>query len=304
MVAPIPVVESASNAEVSPVDSAAVIISKPEDEIKPTPKIIRPSRPVDSTEKLARTLFFGNLTVKIAKDRKIQRSLRALIEAVVPVESMRFRSLVEAKPTGGKRIAFITGQLNAKVETCNAYVVLKDVAFAKTVISTLNGVIFEGYRLRVDHARVPASSDGPAIDKGKTKENLKANSSQSSKDEEKLPTKKSIFLGNLPLSVSDEVIWEAFEGCGKIQYVRIIRDRISGLGKGFGYVCFAERSSVELAIQLNGSDISGRPVRISKCAKPGYQQAKKAFIQKKEKLIEKKQQLSNKNGSRVSNKMR
>ena len=52
-------------------------------------------------------------------------------------------------------------------------------------------------------------------------------------------TKRSVFLGNLPFDVGDDVVREHFEQCGTVDNVRIIRDAKTGLGKGFGYLLFA-----------------------------------------------------------------
>lgn len=36
----------------------------------------------------------------------------------------------------------------------------------------------------------------------------------------------------------DDDLWSAFEDCGAIESVRVIRDQKTGIGKGFGYVNF------------------------------------------------------------------
>ncbi|KAJ1332115.1 hypothetical protein BSLG_008934 [Batrachochytrium salamandrivorans] len=75
--------------------------------------------------------------------------------------------------------------------------------------------------------------------------------------------KKSIFVGNLAFDISEEALWEFFSDCGDIANVRVIRDRATNVGKGFGYVQFAERSSVSLALKLQDTDLNGRKVRIT-----------------------------------------
>ncbi len=47
----------------------------------------------------------------------------------------------------------------------------------------------------------------------------------------------------------------------------MIRDRDTGLGKGFGYVNFLDKASVELALKKDGDDFNNRPLRISRCVK-------------------------------------
>jgi nucleolar protein 12 len=45
-------------------------------------------------------------------------------------------------------------------------------------------------------------------------------------------------VGNLPFDVQDEAIYMHFARCGKIEFIRIVRDKKTNIGKGFGYVQF------------------------------------------------------------------
>lgn len=47
--------------------------------------------------------------------------------------------------------------------------------------------------------------------------------------------------------------------------MRIVRDTATGIGKGFGYVNFASEDSVEIALTLNGSELDGRKIRVTRC---------------------------------------
>ena len=49
---------------------------------------------------------------------------------------------------------------------------------------------------------------------------------------------KAIFVGNLPFDAEDEGLFLHFQECGSIRDIRIVRDRVTGLGMGFGYVNF------------------------------------------------------------------
>jgi RNA recognition motif-containing protein len=95
-----------------------------------------------------------------------------------------------------------------------------------------------------------------------------------------------VFIGNLPLSISEETIWEFFGSCGQVINVRIVRDKTTNLGKGFGYVTFADKSTIELALQLAGTDCGGRPIRINKCTKEGFHKETQLFKEKKKQMIE------------------
>ena len=56
-----------------------------------------------------------------------------------------------------------------------------------------------------------------------------------------------------------------FAKCGPINDVRIVRDSKTGIGKGFGYVNFAQEKSVKMALDImSGTTLDGRKLRISK----------------------------------------
>ncbi|XP_005993404.1 RNA-binding protein 34 isoform X3 [Latimeria chalumnae] len=79
--------------------------------------------------------------------------------------------------------------------------------------------------------------------------------------------KRSIFVGNLSYETEEEMLREHFSQCGKIVAVRIVRDRETGLGKGFGYVLFENKDAVYLALKLNHSDLNGRSLRVKQSMK-------------------------------------
>jgi len=68
---------------------------------------------------------------------------------------------------------------------------------------------------------------------------------------------KSLYVGNMPYSATENDIRELFEPFGPIADVRIIGD------KGFGFVEIPEEN-VEAAIEANnGKDLSGRPLTVN-----------------------------------------
>jgi nucleolar protein 12 len=79
--------------------------------------------------------------------------------------------------------------------------------------------------------------------------------------------KRTLFLGGLPFDVSDEDVYKHFLTCGSIEYVRIIRDNKTGIGKGFGYVCFKTEDTIALAMKLDGSILNERKIRVTRCVK-------------------------------------
>ncbi len=45
-----------------------------------------------------------------------------------------------------------------------------------------------------------------------------------------------LFIGNLPHQVSDTELQGLFAEFGTVQSIEVMRDRVSGRGKGFGFV--------------------------------------------------------------------
>ena len=79
--------------------------------------------------------------------------------------------------------------------------------------------------------------------------------------------KRSLFLGALPFDLADEDVYAHFASCGPIEYVRIIRDNKTGIGKGFGYVQFKTSDTVALGLKLDGSVLNERKIRVSRCVR-------------------------------------
>jgi nucleolar protein 12 len=50
--------------------------------------------------------------------------------------------------------------------------------------------------------------------------------------------KRCVFVGSLAFDVQDETVYQHFATCGEIEFVRIVRDKKTNIGKGFGYVQF------------------------------------------------------------------
>ncbi|MGD1997959.1 MAG: RNA-binding protein [Candidatus Dependentiae bacterium] len=77
-----------------------------------------------------------------------------------------------------------------------------------------------------------------------------------------------VYVGNLPYNATDEELKSFFGACGEIVDAIIIKDRDTGLSKGFGFVGFASPEGSEAALGMNGQEMSGRSLRISKANEP------------------------------------
>jgi len=74
---------------------------------------------------------------------------------------------------------------------------------------------------------------------------------------------KSIYVGNLPFSASDEEIREIFSTYGEVQSVKLISDRDTGRFRGFGFVEMNDAEAQKAIEGLNGKDMGGRNLRVN-----------------------------------------
>jgi len=80
-----------------------------------------------------------------------------------------------------------------------------------------------------------------------------------------------IYVGNLPFSVTEEQLREAFAAYGPVDRVSLITDRETGRSRGFGFVEMSDDAAAQRAIEaLNGSQMGGRALTVNEArGKPG-----------------------------------
>ena len=75
---------------------------------------------------------------------------------------------------------------------------------------------------------------------------------------------KRIYIGNLSFNTTEDKLTEVFSAFGEVLSASIIKDKNTGLSKGFGFIEMPEDDGAFKAIkELNGKDLDGRKVRIS-----------------------------------------
>ena len=186
-------------------------------------------------ERDGRTVFIGNLPVEYTN-----RQLTRLCSEFGIVSTVRFRSVAVLHPEKSKKIAVFKKEFSSEHPVKNAYVVFCEQEGAEKALALHNRVI-DGRHVKVD---------------------LSSNKGHD--------YKASVFVGNLPRKTEDESVRSFFESsCGAVDSVRLIRDG-SGVGKGFGYVKFADTASVVLALKCHKTEFQGRQIRVFKAKKnPG-----------------------------------
>jgi RNA recognition motif-containing protein len=180
-----------------------------------------------------RTLFVGNVSLETT-----QKDLKRHFKTFGAVEKVRFRSIATQQDTKQpERAKIITGKFGAQKDNKNAYVV-----FAKREDSVkalaLNQQEFLGKHLRVD-----SLVKSPDAKKNAPKDDFDT----------------TVFVGNLPYVVSEEDVRATFAKYGGILNVRLVRDPKTYLGKGIGYVQFADakimKEVIEATIKFKGRDL-------------------------------------------------
>lgn len=82
--------------------------------------------------------------------------------------------------------------------------------------------------------------------------------------EEKMDAdQRSIYVGNVDYSATAQELEAHFHGCGSINRVTILCDKFSGHPKGFAYVEFGDKDSVQTAQALDDSLFKGRQIKVS-----------------------------------------
>ena len=75
---------------------------------------------------------------------------------------------------------------------------------------------------------------------------------------------KKLYVGNLPYSVDDNKLQQAFSAFGQVDSARVVTDRETGRSKGFGFVEFSTDNEAATAIEkMNGTDLDGRNINVS-----------------------------------------
>ena len=74
---------------------------------------------------------------------------------------------------------------------------------------------------------------------------------------------RSIYVGNVDYSATAQELEAHFHGCGSINRVTILCDKFSGHPKGFAYVEFGDKDSVQTAQALDDSLFKGRQIKVT-----------------------------------------
>lgn len=86
-----------------------------------------------------------------------------------------------------------------------------------------------------------------------------------------------LFVGGLPYSATDEELQAHFASAGSVVSAKVITDRYSGQGKGFGFVEMSTPEEAQKAItELNNSTLGGRTIIVNE-ARPQERRDDRSF---------------------------
>ncbi|XP_053574555.1 embryonic polyadenylate-binding protein 2 [Bombina bombina] len=81
-------------------------------------------------------------------------------------------------------------------------------------------------------------------------------------EEKKEADRRSVYVGNVDYGGTAQDLESHFSGCGSINRITILCDKFSGHPKGYAYIEFAERNSVEAAIAMDETVFRGRIIKV------------------------------------------
>ena len=78
---------------------------------------------------------------------------------------------------------------------------------------------------------------------------------------------KSIYVGNIPFSATENDVRDLFGAYGNVSSVKLIQDHETGRFRGFGFVEMEDADAASAIEALDGHEMSGRPLKVNE-AKP------------------------------------
>jgi RNA recognition motif-containing protein len=73
-----------------------------------------------------------------------------------------------------------------------------------------------------------------------------------------------LYVGNLPYEVGETELQELFGRAGSVESVHVMRDQVTGRGRGFAFVEMGTDEDAQKAITaLNGTQVGGRSLTVN-----------------------------------------
>ncbi|EFE44656.1 RNA binding protein, putative [Trichophyton verrucosum HKI 0517] len=236
-----------------------------EDKI-PMHESLMKSDQADPMDKASRTLFLSNVSTEAIKSKSAKKTLLKHLSSLLPkpsssstttpstthkIESLRFRSTAFSSTALPRRAAYAKKELmDSTTKGTNAYVVYSTAVAAKKALK-LNGTIVLDRHIRVDSVSKPAPVDHTRCVFVGNLGFVDEEAQPADQDGEVKKKKKAAAAADV-----EEGLWRTFNdqcgGEGVVESVRVVRDRLTRVGKGFAYVQFKDENCVEAALLCDG----------------------------------------------------
>lgn len=82
-------------------------------------------------------------------------------------------------------------------------------------------------------------------------------------EEKKEIDDRSIYVGNVDYGATAEELEAHFHGCGSMNRVTILCNKVDGHPKGFAYIEFGSKDFVETALAMNDTLFRGRQIKVT-----------------------------------------
>lgn len=74
---------------------------------------------------------------------------------------------------------------------------------------------------------------------------------------------KTLYVGNLPWSTTEEELTSIFSRVAPVISSRIITDKFTGRSRGFGFVEVNDEDAEKVVAGLNGTEVGGRQIVVN-----------------------------------------
>jgi len=88
---------------------------------------------------------------------------------------------------------------------------------------------------------------------------------------------KMIYLGNLPLTATEDEVRDLFGQHGEVSKVTLILDDENGKSRGFGFVGMPTEAADRAIEALDGVEFSGRTLRVNEARDRGARPPRRSF---------------------------
>ena len=82
---------------------------------------------------------------------------------------------------------------------------------------------------------------------------------------------RTLYVGNLPWSITEEELLQAFQTHARVISARVITDRETGRSRGFGFVEVQDEDAEKAVEAMNGQTLGGRDIVVNE-ARPRQSQ--------------------------------